>query len=52
MEEFKSPVGRSLLSASVIFHNLVQQDVTGILRYFADEADKALEARFHDTFLV
>lgn len=39
------------MAASVIFHNLVQQDLTGILRYYADEADKALADRFYDTFL-
>ena len=39
------------MAASVIFHKLVQRDVTGVLRYYADEADEALADRFYDAFL-
>jgi len=35
----------------VIFHKLVQRDVTGVLRYYADEVDDALAQRFYDAFL-
>ena len=40
------------MAASVIFHKLVQRDVTGVLRYYADEADEALADRFYDVLTL
>ena len=39
------------MASSVIFHKLVQRDVSGVLRYYSDEADEALADRFYDAFL-
>ncbi len=35
----------------VIFHRLVQRDVTGILRYYTEEAGDHLANRFHAAFM-
>jgi plasmid stabilization system protein ParE len=35
----------------VIFHSLIQRDVTGILRYYSEEAGDHLADRFYDAFM-
>lgn len=40
------------MSASVIFHKLVQRDISAVLRYYSDEAGDPLADRFYDAFLL
>ncbi|PQJ28140.1 type II toxin-antitoxin system RelE/ParE family toxin [Rubritalea profundi] len=39
------------MAASVIFHHLVQKDVNGVLRYYADEVVEALAGLFYNALL-
>jgi len=40
-----------LMDSRVIFHRLVQRDMTGILRYYGEEASDSIADRFFTTFL-
>ncbi len=39
------------MAGEVIFHRLVQKDVTGIRRYYIEEAGDELADRFYDRFM-
>jgi plasmid stabilization system protein ParE len=39
------------MASSVIFHRLVQRDMSGILGYYTDEASDSVGDRFYQEFL-
>lgn len=40
------------MAREVIFHRLVQKDMTGIRRYYIEEAGEDLADRFYDRFMA